>query len=155
LLRKYDREFAYDALFCFLVFFVLVSLHINWDGLSSFGNRFFISFTPVFVLGLAVFFRAAAQLIKHGHRGYAFASSATALFILWNLGFVFQWGTHMIPPRGPISWKQMVRNQFLLVPRRGGAELSAYFANRRAMMKDIEQEDVRQLNQQQGGAPPK
>jgi len=79
------------------------------------------------------------------------AASVIALFIVWNLAFIFQWGTHMVPARGPISWKQMVRNQFIAVPQQAGTKFAAYFVNRRALVHDIEQEDARQMNEQAEG----
>ena len=62
---------------------------------------------------------------------------------------------HMVPPRGPISWKQMVRNQFVAVPQRAGSEFAAYFENRKALMRQIERDDVRQLKLQQGAVKTK
>ena len=40
----------------------------------------------------------------------------TALLIVWNLGLVFQWGMHLIPARGPISWREAAYNQVAVVP---------------------------------------
>ena len=145
LLRKRDKELASLFAIAFLAFYYLISFHACWDGISSFGNRFFISLTPLFVLGLAVFFSEFAKWVGRERRAMAIASSVTALFILWNLAFIFQWGTHMVPARGPISWKQMVRNQFVAVPQQAATEFAAYFENRGALMHQIEQEDVRQL----------
>jgi hypothetical protein len=148
LFQKLDKELAGYILISSLALYIMVSFHSNWDGLSSFGNRFFISLTPFFVLGLAVSFQEFAALVKNAGRALWMASVASALFILWNLAFIFQWGTHLVPVRGPISWRQMVRNQFIAVPRQAGKEISAYFENRRALMNVIEQEDVQQLEQQ-------
>jgi hypothetical protein len=99
---------------------------------------------------LAVCVSEFAQWLGNERKAMAWASSVTALLVLWNLAFIFQWGTHMVPVRGPISWKQMVRNQFLVVPQQAGTELATYFENRRGLMHRIEQEDVRQLRQEQG-----
>ena len=151
LLRKHDRELSEYLVVSFLVFYVLVSLHTAWDGLASFGNRFFISLTPFFILGLAISLSEFAKWVGHEKKAWAIASFVTALFVLWNLAFIFQWGTHMVPVRGPISWKQMVRNQFIAVPQRAGKELAAYFENRSGLMHYIEQEDVRQLQEQGAG----
>ena len=71
--------------------------------------------------------------------------AATVLFTAWNIGFIFQWGTHMIPPRGTISWGAMVRNQFREVPLRLTHSLETYILHRRDMMQHIEQEDIEQL----------
>ncbi len=151
-LRNYDKALAVYFCIAFIAFFGLVSLHTSWDGLSSFGNRFFISLTPMFIVGLAVFLSTFAKWVGGAQRSMAIAGSATALLILWNLAFIFQWGTHMVPARGPISWKQMVRNQFVGVPQQAATQVTAYFGNRRALMHHIEEVDVRQLRQQQGVA---
>ena len=151
LLRRQDRELAAYGTVAFLAFFALISSYACWDGISSFGNRFFISLSPLFVLGLAVFFRELAGRLKHEQRARVIASTATALLVLWNLAFIFQWGTHMVPARGPISWKQMVRNQFTAVPARAATEVTAYFRNRGDLMRHIEEEDVRQLVKQESG----
>ena len=155
LLLKRDKELAGYLFISFLAFYVVVSLHSNWDGLSSFGNRFFISLTPIFVLGLAVSLSEFAKWLGRERKAMAFASSVTALLILWNLAFIFQWGMHMVPPRGPISWKQMVRNQFVAVPQQAGSEFAAYIENRKALMRQIERDDVRQLKLQQGAVQTK
>jgi hypothetical protein len=155
LLRKRDRELAGCLFASFLAFYILVSLHTNWDGLSSFGNRFFISLTPFFILGLAVFLSELGKWLGTERRALAVAGSVIAILAVWNLAFIFQWGTHMVPARGPISWKQMVRNQFIAVPQQAATGLAAYFENRRALMHDIEQEDVRQLQRKEGVAKTK
>src|SRR5262249_62157267 len=36
-----------------LAFYLFISVFPNWAGISSYGNRFFISVTPLFILGLA------------------------------------------------------------------------------------------------------
>ena len=61
-----------------------------------------------------------------------------------NVGFIFQWGTHMVPARGEISWSGMVHNQFVEVPRRITQTVETYFIHRDEMMRHIEQEDLRQ-----------
>lgn len=155
LLPKRNRTVAAYFITVFVALCYLIGGDPTWDGLSSFGNRYFISLTPLFILGLAVSLSEFAKWVKGARRAMVTASSVTALFILWNLAFIFQWGMHMIPVRGPISWKQMVRNQFLAVPQRAATEFAAYFENRRALMHQIEQEDVQQLRQQQGVAKTK
>jgi hypothetical protein len=146
---------AWYLVTAFLALFYLIAIDSCWDGISSFGNRFFVSLTPMFVLGLAVFFSEFAKWVKGTRKAMVIAGSVTGLFILWNLAFIFQWGTHMVPARGPISWKQMVRNQFVAVPHQAVTQFTAYFENRRGLMHHIEQEDIRQWREQQGVAKPK
>ena len=151
LLRKYDSQLSTYLVVSFVAFYVLVSFHTAWDGLSSFGNRFFVSLTPFYVLGLAISFSEFANLMNNRRRAWLTATSVTAMLVVWSLGFIFQWGTHLVPVRGPISWSQMFRNQFTAVPQQATSQLAAYFGNRRALMHRIEQEDLRQLNQQSTG----
>jgi hypothetical protein len=151
LFLKRDRRLAAYFITVLVVFCYLIGGNPNWDGISSFGNRFFISLTPLFVLGLAVLFSGLASPLKNERAALVLARSLTALLILWNSAFIFQWGVHMVPARGPISWKQMVRNQFAAVPQRAATAFEAYFHNRGALMQQIEQEDVRQLKEQQSG----
>ena len=66
------------------------------------------------------------------------------LLILWNIGFIFQWGTHLVPARGEISWRDMIRNQFVNVPQRLANDLESYFLRRNELMQRIEQEDIEQ-----------
>jgi hypothetical protein len=155
LFLKRNRTLATYFITVFVALCYLIGGDPTWDGLSSFGNRYFISLTPLFVLGLAVSLSEFAKWLGRERKARAIASSVTALLIVWNLAFIFQWGTHMVPVRGPISWKQMVRNQFLAVPQRSATEFAAYFENRRVLMHHIEQEDVQQLKQQQGAATTK
>jgi hypothetical protein len=148
LLRKYDRELATYSLAAFAALYGIVACYPQWHGMSSYGNRFFISLTPFFVLGLAVTLNEAARWFKRERTAMASAVLAIGALILWNLAFVFQWGSGLIPHVGPISWKQMAYNQVEAVPRRLGSELKFYFTNRSKMMQQIGCEDVQRTRQQ-------
>jgi hypothetical protein len=142
-----DRSFATYLSTVFVAFFIVISLHADWDGLSSYGNRFFVSLTPIFVLGLAAFFDWLGRTWQE-HRAPIFASIVTAALIVWNLGLIFQWGMHMIPARGPISWRDAAYNQVAVVPAQTVRTLKAYFTGRGRLMGHIEQEDLRQLQEE-------
>jgi hypothetical protein len=116
----------------------------DWDGISSFGNRFFISLTPIFVLALAAMISSLGNWLGSPSRSFAVAGFAVSLLIVWNMAFIFQWGTHMVPARGEISWRQMVHNQFEVVPERLTQGVKTYFLDRGEMMKNIEQQDLEQ-----------
>lgn len=148
LFLRRDRRLAAYFLVVFVAFCYLIGGDPNWDGLSSYGNRFFISLTPLFVLGLAVAFSDLEILLKSRRRALALASSVTGMFILWNFAFIFQWGMHMIPVRGPISWRSMAHNQVAVVPASVLSEVKVYLGDRRGLMQQIEREDIRQLKQQ-------
>jgi hypothetical protein len=128
-----------------LAFYVFIACYPDWAGISSFGNRFFVSLTPLFVLGLSVLLARTAMLFRGPRAAIASASIVLAAFMLWNMAFMFQWGTHLIPPRGPISWSQMIRNQFQVVPRQLAAHLGNYLFHRRDLMRRIEDRDIDQM----------
>ena len=129
-----------------VAFYYLISSYPYWDGLSSFGNRFFISLTPIFVFGLALLFASIARRFSSQRNSFILISAMLACFACWNFGFIFQWGAHLIPVRGPISWSEMVHNQFVVVPREISVQFHAYLFRRRALMRQIEQRDIQQLN---------
>ena len=132
------------SLLTFLAFYIFISSYPDWDGMSSFGNRFFISLTPVFILGLSAFLSALSGWVGKCSRAMAISGTAIAMLVLWNIGFIFQWGTHMVPARGVISWSQMAHNQVVGVPLHLTRSLETYFSHRDEMMRDIEQQDIEQ-----------
>jgi len=155
LLHRYDRELATCSLAAAFAFYYVVACHpagqALWrQGGSSFGNRYFISLTPFFILGLAVTLQETARWFKRRRTAYLASGLAIGGLILWNLAFIFQWGIGLVPHRGPISWKQMVYNQVVVVPGRLGGALQSYFANRNEMMQHLERQDVQQLREKQG-----
>jgi hypothetical protein len=103
--------------------------------------------TVLFVVGLAGFFEGVARSWGD-QRARILAPTATAVLILWNLGLVFQWGTHLIPARGPISWRTAAYNQVAVVPAQVGRTLANYLTQRRQLMHRIEDEDVKHLKAQ-------
>jgi Dolichyl-phosphate-mannose-protein mannosyltransferase len=144
LLRRYDRDLSIFLIGGFLVYLYAIGCYENWAGISSFGNRFFVSLTPLFVLGLASFFGWTASKWRE-RQSTTFAWGITALFILWNMGLIFQWGTHLIPARGPISWRDAAYNQYAVVPEQVTQTLRSYLVRRKELMNHIEQQDMKQL----------
>jgi len=129
-----------------LAFYFFISIYPDWAGISSFGNRFFISLTSLFIIGLAVCLESVASRFSHPRTPLLVSAVVLGCFALWNLGMIYQWGTHLIPARGPISFSQAASNQFQVVPRRISAHLHSYFFRRGDMMQQIEQKDIEQLN---------
>jgi hypothetical protein len=148
LLRKRDEILGLYSIIAFAAFLYVIGCYENWDGLSSFGSRFFVSLTVLFVLGLASFLDYFAGAWNE-RRTWLLAQAATILLILWNFGLIFQWGTHLIPVRGPISWRETAYNQVTVVPVQMAGTLKRYFTRRGQFMRNIEQEDVRQLKSHQ------
>jgi hypothetical protein len=142
-----EAWFGGNLVLVFIVFYYFIASYPDWDGISSFGNRFFVSLTPLFVVGLAALFDRLAR-VWQGRGAAILVSGATAFLILWNLGLIFQWGTHLIPARGPISWRDATYNQVAVVPAQFTRTLSTYLTGRRKLMERIEQQDVKQLQHQ-------
>jgi hypothetical protein len=147
ILWRYDRDLAVYSTLVFAVVLYTIGCYQDWDGLSSFGNRFFISLTSIFVIGLAAFLDSLGRAWNE-KAALLVSASATTVLILWNLGLIFQWGTHLIPARGPISWRHAAYNQFAVVPAEASQSLKNYLRHRSQMMNRIEQDDVRQLRNQ-------
>ena len=138
-----------------MVFYYFIASYPTWDGISSFGNRFFVSLTPLFVLGLTASLAWLGDSLSRSGRAWTIGALATGVFIVWNLGFIFQWGTKMIPARGPISWRQMAYNQVVMVPRKLGSSLARYFSGRETLMQHIEREDLREQHSATPSLPKK
>jgi hypothetical protein len=138
---RYDLLLGFGSLAVFASYLYLIGCYQDWDGISSFGNRFFVSLTPIFVLGLAATLQRLGKFL-HDRRGvFGGTCAVVGLFIVWNLAFVFQWGMHMVPPRGPISWRKMAYNQVVVVPVSSASALRDFIFGRQALMQHIEETD--------------
>jgi hypothetical protein len=75
----------------------------------------------------------------------ALLGAALSIFIVWNLGLIFQWGAHLIPARGPVPWSVVAQNQFHEVPKQIVEQLRSYLFRRKEALHQIEQRDIEQL----------
>jgi len=130
-----------------IAYYYFIASYPDWAGISSYGSRFFVSLTPLFIVGLAVFLDRVTRIFRTRGAALAGACVFLACFVFWNAGLMFQWGTHLIPARGAISFPEMIRNQFVVVPRQIAGQLEKYLFGRKAMMQQIEQRDLEQLKQ--------
>jgi len=131
-----------------LAFYIFFALYPDWAGISSYGNRFFVSLTAIFIVGLGVALERFAKVFPRERIAVAMISAILAVFVLWNLGLIYQWGTHLIPARGPISFREAAHNQVFVVPRQLTSQLRAYVFRRSDLMRQIEQKDVEQLKKE-------
>lgn len=129
-------------------FYLFISFYPDWAGIASFGNRFFVSLTTFWILGLAYLLQQVAARFKRTNPAMVVTSGALACLVLWNLGLMFQWGVHLVPARGPISFRQAAYNQVYVVPFEAASRIRAYVLRRRELMKQIEQKDADQRKSQ-------
>lgn len=120
-------------------FYLVVASYQNWHGQSSFGNRFFVSLSVFLVVGVAV---CLDWCRTRGVGAWRLAGAGLAVLIVWNAGFAFQWGTNIIPNRGPVSFREVAVNQITVVPARVSQFLGRYVTDRRSVQDDVEREDV-------------
>jgi len=144
--RKFPRVGG-PVLCAVLAFYYFIASYPDWAGISSFGNRFFVSLTVFFVIGLAVLLQSLAGKFPSLHSATLASAALLVCFVCWNLGLMFQWGTHLIPARGPVSFAEVAHNQFVAVPRQLAGHLRDYFFSRKELMRQIEQRDVQQLKE--------
>ncbi len=122
------------------VFYAVVASYQNWHGQSSFGNRFFLSLTVWLVVGLAALADQTASQPRFRHA----VPTLLVGLIVWNLGFMFQWGTNIIPNRGPVSFRDVAVNQVTVVPRQLSGFLRRYLGDRAGVRDAIEHTDQRE-----------
>jgi hypothetical protein len=120
------------------VFYYTVASYQNWHGQSSFGSRFFVSLTAVFVLGAA---SAFAHLERARPKALPIAAAVLAVLIAWNVGFMYQWGANLVPSRGPVDLADVARNQATVVPRRIAGFAWRYLRDRAGLTSEVEQQD--------------
>jgi hypothetical protein len=130
-------------------FYYVISSYPFWDGMASFGNRFLISLTPIFTFGLAMFFERSNKYFRDNGRAFVAAAGLMTVLAAWNAGFIFQWGEHLVPVRGEISFRQMTHNQFFVVPRDVAGHLQAYLFKRNEEMRKIDQRDIEEMRKEQ------
>ena len=131
-----------------VTFYVFISFYPDWAGIASFGNRFFISLTPLWIIGLAFLVSRMSRKFDRMRRAVTVFSLALSCFVLWNLGLIYQWGTHLVPVRGPISFREATYNQFHVVPFEIASHVRSYFFRRGNLMERIEQKDIDQQKSQ-------
>jgi hypothetical protein len=126
-LRRLNRSFGTICLLITLVFYLLISCYPWWYGAVGFGNRLFVSLTPIFICGLASWFAWAARLWRDGRAASFRLIPLTLLFVIWNLGLAYQWQTQLMPRYGQVDWQELVYNQFRVVPAQALHDLSQRF----------------------------
>ncbi len=98
-----------------------------------------VAVTPLFILGLA----ALVDAVCGTSRGRWRAAFAVGLvLVVWNAGFMLQWGTNLVPNRGPVDFAVVAKNQVTVVPRAMWDFLGKYFRQRDALVHAVERGDI-------------
>lgn len=98
----------------------------SWTVAGAFGQRRFVSITPLLVLGLAPLFAPASR-----PRGWIrpAASIVVVLCVWWNLGLMAQFGLHTMD-RERLTLSENARQSFIELPLRAPSLAWRYFTNR-------------------------
>jgi hypothetical protein len=94
-----------------LAHWYVISCWSFWAGGDSPGPRFWLSLTPIFVLGLA----ALVEQMKMVSR--PLLTLVGTAFIVWNLLLLLQYSLGLVAPTGEIDLWLMVKNQFAVIPQ--------------------------------------
>jgi hypothetical protein len=98
----------------------------TWQGGAGFGLRYLISCTAIFTAGLAALYsRLTHKLVP----------VISIFFIIWNIFMVIQVSTGMLPRDAHFKISQMLRNQFIEVPKRLGDITYRFFSDRSSFYK--------------------
>jgi hypothetical protein len=98
----------------------------SWTVAGAFGQRRFVSLTPLIVLGLAALFSA----IPPARRGVRLAAgSVVVLCVWWNLGLMAQFGMHTMD-RQRLTLRANAWQSFVELPRAAPALVWRYLTDR-------------------------
>jgi hypothetical protein len=122
--RNRIGDLAKYSLVVLVIFTYVVASHVYWDGVASFGNRFFISFTPIFAVGLAATLESFTLIWRETRGAWIRACMIVALLASWNMGFLYQCATGLAPLYGPVAWDEVLYNQFRVVPHDAAHDLA-------------------------------
>jgi hypothetical protein len=117
-LRSKDRILGSYFLILFVDYTYFIGCYEVWHGLHSYGARFFVSLSVIFIFGLAAFLNWLSRVAGGRSTVLRAASLVIALLCIWNFGLIFQFGLHLVPPVGPISFRDAAYNQVAVVPVR-------------------------------------
>jgi hypothetical protein len=103
-------ELGWPYLSLFLIFVLFYGSWSCWWGGHSFGARFLIKCTPIFVLGLAALMEVLEKRIS-----FKPLPLIGGLFIGWNFLMIVQYSTNMISRDDYVPMRELFLNQFRLI----------------------------------------
>jgi hypothetical protein len=129
-LWRHDKFLAAVFLIAFALETYLLGSFSTWFGGAAYGGRRFINCTVLFVVGLAAFVNAVQARVPR-----PILAGAGIFLIVWNLFFVIQFVTGMVPRQEPVDMLAMARNQFVGVPPRLLEIAQRFVTNRSSFFK--------------------
>lgn len=129
-LWRKDKFLAAVFLITFAVETYLLGSFSTWFGGAAFGGRRFINCTVLFVVGFAALADALQTRVPR-----PILAGAGAALVLWNLFFIIQFVTGMVPRQQPVDMLEMARNQFVAVPPRLVEIAQRFLTNRGSFFK--------------------
>ncbi len=110
LARRGDFRLQLAGLAAFAAQWWVVSSWSMWSAGASFGHRMFISTLPMLALG-------AALLLAGYPRAGKWLRPAILFLVLWNFGYVIQYGSGMISRQDGVPLGELARNNLVGIPR--------------------------------------
>jgi hypothetical protein len=114
-LGRADKLLSASLLVGLFAYTYLIGCYQFWYGTPSFGNRYMITPTVIYIFGLAGFLDWLGQ--RWGERRVLIPATAlVGLFVAWNLGLMFQFATRLLPYSYEVTLKDAAYNQVAVVP---------------------------------------
>jgi hypothetical protein len=110
LVRSRHRAMQMVGLVGFAAELWIISSWSIWWGGASFGHRMFISALPFLAVGLALLLR-----VMHTRKRVAAQVGIVGL-ILWNFGYIVQYGTGMVSRQEAVPLSALIRNNLITIP---------------------------------------
>jgi hypothetical protein len=107
---RVDRTLGIGLILVWLAQVYLIGSWSQWSAAASFGQRFMINGTPLYIIGLAaLLFRLRDKV------NWKILGGAIGLFVVWNLLLMAQYIVELIPRAGEVDLGQMIGGQFRVI----------------------------------------
>jgi hypothetical protein len=107
----------------------------SWTAAGAFGQRRFVSLTPLLVVGLAGLFARAGRASSQGRTtAGALVVAAVALCVYWNLALMAQFGAHLMD-RQRLELARNARTAFVTLPVSGPRLAYRYVFDRQSFYR--------------------